>query len=105
MRLRLALTRRAPVPQSSRSDSYSFEELAQTLSKKLKPRLCAALLAQARAPAYGRSCCTVALRLTRTPQANDALRTLYAAPAAAADGGAADQEARTPRRARSFRAL
>ena len=45
---RCALTRGAA--QASRSDSYSFDELAQTLSKKLKPRLCAALLAQARAP-------------------------------------------------------
>ena len=44
---RALLTRRRRA-QASRSDSYSFDELAQTLSKKLKPRLSAALLAQAR---------------------------------------------------------
>jgi hypothetical protein len=35
--------------QASRADAYSFDELAQTLTKKQRPRLCAALLAQARA--------------------------------------------------------
>jgi hypothetical protein len=34
--------------QASRADAYSFDELAQTLTKKQRPRLCGALLAQAR---------------------------------------------------------
>ena len=35
----------SPPPQASRGDSYSFEELAQAMNKKQKPRLCAGLLA------------------------------------------------------------
>lgn len=34
--------------QASRGDAFSFEEAVQTLSKKQRPRLCAALLTQAR---------------------------------------------------------
>ena len=62
-RHRCALTRRGA--QASRSDSYSFDELAQTLSKKLKPRLCAALLAQARAPCSCRAALAFALTRSR----------------------------------------